>query len=453
MLERHIASSILEALADTRVLLLHGVRQTGKSTLVEWIATHEHPARYLTLDDAGVLAAARHDPGGFLKGLEGPVVLDEVQRAPELFPAIKRVVDHDRRPGRFLLTGSANVLSLPRLSESLAGRMEVLTLWPLSQGEIEGLREGFVDGVFAETLPRVPENGADRSDLIRRLLAGGYPEVLSRPSEDRRGAWFSAYVTTILQRDIRDLANIEGLTALPRLLALLAARVMAVMNVAEISRSSAMPLSTLQRYLALLETTFLVQRLPAWSRNLGKRLVKAPKLLLADTGLAAHLLGADMKRLTETPHLLGPLLENFVAMELRKQIAWSQTKPQMFHFRTQTGQEVDLVLEDKAGRIVGIEVKASATVSAQDFKGLRHLSEAVGKRFRRGVVLYAGSTAIPFGANLHALPVNALWQLGQTKANQVADMLKNKASVTRELLKERAKDKKREEAKFQKRKA
>jgi len=415
MFPRNLIRPLLKALADTRVLLLHGARQTGKSTLVQRIAATEHPARYLTLDDAGVLAAARGDPAGFLASLDGPVILDEVQRAPELFPAIKVVVDRARQPGRFLLTGSANVLLLPRLSESLAGRMEILTLWPLSQGEIEGVREGFVDEVFAGTLPSTTEGVMGRKELARRILQGGYPEAHSRETQERRSAWFNSYVTTILQRDVRDLANIEGLTTLPRLLALLASRVMGLMNVAEIARSIAIPLSTLQRYITLLETTFLIQRLPAWYGNLGKRLVKAPKLLLSDTGLAAHLMGVDAERLTRDLGLVGPLLENFVAMELHKQSAWSRTQPRMFHFRTQTGQKVDLVLEDKAGRIVGIEIKASATVGTQDFKGLRRLAEAVGRRFRRGVVLYTGSTAVPFGSSLHALPVSALWRLGAEK--------------------------------------
>ncbi|MBI4401527.1 MAG: ATP-binding protein [Nitrospirae bacterium] len=412
MFDRHITESLLDGLADTPVVMLHGARQTGKSTLAQWVAARAHPARYLTLDDAGVLAAARHDPAGFLAGLGGPVVLDEVQRAPELFLAIKAQVDRDRQPGRYLLTGSANVVLLPLLSESLAGRMETLALWPLSQGEIEERREGFVDAVFARTLPSMADGLPSRSEIVRRIVRGGYPEVLSRTAESRRSAWFSSYITTILQRDVRDLANIEGLTALPRLLALLSARVMALLNFAELSRSISIPLSTLKRYMALLETAFLIHMLPAWSGNLGKRLVKAPKLLFSDVGLAAHLLGVNAERLARDLGLFGQLLENFVTMELRKQITWSQVHPQMFHFRTQTGQEVDLVLEDQAGRIVGIEVKASATVSAQDFKGLRSLAEAVGKRFRRGIVLCTGSEAIPFGPHLHALPVSALWRLG-----------------------------------------
>ncbi len=411
MIRRNISTALLAALTDNPVVLLHGARQAGKSTLVQSIATKEHPARYLTLDDAGLLAAARGDPAGFIEGLEGPLVLDEVQRAPELFLAIKVSVDRDRKPGRFLLTGSADVMLLPDLSESLAGRMEVLTLWPLSQGEIEGVKEGFLDAVFSDRLPAKLEFRENKSKLLDRILRGGYPVVHGRVSEERQKAWFGSYVTTILQRDVRDLANIEGLTQLPRLLSLIAARATSFVNLSELSRSIAIPQTTLKRYMALLETTFLVRTLPAWSGNLGKRLVKAPKLVLGDTGLMSYLLGLSKRRLAMDTNLLGPLLEGFVIMELEKQLAWSQTQSRLFHFRTQTGHEVDIVLEDSAGRLVGIEVKAGATVSSQDFKGLRAFAEMTGRRFRRGAVLYTGNESIPFGRDLHALPVNALWSM------------------------------------------
>ena len=406
---RNIAPLPREALQDTPVVLLNGARQTGKSTLVGSGELGDYNARYLTLDEAGVLAAAEADPAGFLSGLEGPVILDEVQRSPGLFPAIKMEVDRDRRPGRFLLTGSANVLLLPRLSESLAGRMEIMTLWPLSQGEIEGVKEGFVDAVFGGDPLPIGDDPGGTPNLYERLLRGGYPEVLSRSSESRRRAWFDSYITTILQWDVRDLSNIEGLTQLPRLLSLLAARSASLVNYAELSRSASMPQSTLKRYVSLLEATFLVGTLPAWSSNLGKRLVRSPKLLLCDTGLISAMQGLNAERLASDPVLIGPLLENFVAMELRKQSAWSNTQPQLFHFRTQTGQEVDLVMENAAGRVVGVEVKSSATVGSRDFRGLRALAEASGDRFRRGIVLYTGKTAVPFGDNLHALPVSSLW--------------------------------------------
>jgi predicted AAA+ superfamily ATPase len=409
MIKRNITPSLLDALSDTPVLLLNGARQTGKSTLVKTISEREHPARYITLDDATVLAAVMHDPAGFLSGLSGPVVIDEVQRAPALFPAIKAEVDRDRRPGRFLLTGSANVLLLPRLSESLAGRMEILHLWPFSQGEIEGIRETFIDALFAARFHASATPKESPAALHARILKGCYPEAVSRAKDDRRGAWFESYITTILQRDIRDLAHIEGLTNLPRLLALIASRTPALLNFSELSRTLAVPQSTLKRYMTLLEATFLIQHLPAWSRNLGKRLVKTSKLVLNDTGFMSHLLGVNKERLAERK-FVGPLLENFVIMELIKQITWSVVKPTIFHFRTQTGQEVDIVLEDRSGKLVGIEVKASSTVTAQDFKGLHALAEIAGKRFYRGIVLYTGAEDVSFGENLFALPVGTLWK-------------------------------------------
>jgi predicted AAA+ superfamily ATPase len=410
MIKRHITSSLLAALSDSPVVLLHGARQTGKSTLVQHIAATDHPARYLTFDDATVLSAATADPAGFLAGTEGPVALDEVQRAPELFRAIKADVDRHRRPGRFLLTGSANVLMLPKLSESLAGRMEVLPLWPLSQGEIAGHREGFVDLLFNGGLSKFRPGTKEETDLVERILRGGYPEAHSRKEWNRRRAWFNPYVSTILQRDVRDLANVEGLSAMPRLLTLLASRAGALLNHAEVSRSLGIPQSTLKRYMALLEATFLIQLLPAWSGNLGKRLVKSPKLYLNDTGLLAGTLGQGDEKAFRDSQLLGPLLENFVVAELRKQISWSMTEPSLFHFRTLTGQEVDVVLESPSSDLVGIEVKASATVDARDFRGLHALAEQVGKRFRRGVVLYSGRETVPFGKDMHAVPLDALWR-------------------------------------------
>jgi predicted AAA+ superfamily ATPase len=379
--------------------------------LARHLASREHPSRYLTLDDAVVLSAAGHDAAGFLAELKGPVILDEAQRAPELFLAIKAQVDRSPQPGRFLLTGSADVLLLPQVSEALAGRMEILTLWPFSQAEISGTPANFLDALLAGSLHPFADPAEDGPGLRARLLLGGYPSVLSRSTPERRRAWFGAYITSILQRDVRDLAHIEGLTALPRLLSLLAARSCSLLNFAELSRSTAIPQSTLKRYFTLLETTFLVQLLPAWSSNLGKRLVKSPKVLLNDTGLSAYLLGLSEERLETDPALMGALLENFVAMEVRKQMGWSQTHLQAFHFRLQAGPEVDLVLEDAAGNIVGIEVKAKATVTARDFSGLQTLAEVTGRRFRRGVVLYTGSTSVSFSPNLHALPVNALWSL------------------------------------------
>jgi predicted AAA+ superfamily ATPase len=408
MYKRNIESELLSAIADTPVVLLNGARQTGKSTLAREFA-RSHSAPYITLDDATQLAAATSDAQGFLAGLGDRAVIDEVQKAPGLFSAIKMTVDRDRRPGRYLLTGSANVLLLPQISESLAGRMELITLLPLSQGELFGQRERFLDGVFAKSL-HVWQPG-EVMDLKGAVLAGAYPEVLQRPAGKRRDAWFAAYITALLQRDVRDLANIEGLTDMPRLLSLLAARVGSLLNLSELSRSSGIPNSTLKRYLSLLQATFLFQPLPAWSSNRGKRLIKSSKIHLIDSGLTAYLTGLTGQSLNRDPVFYGHLLENFVVNELRKQTGWSDTRVEMHHYRTTTGREVDILLEDAAGHLVGVEVKASATVVRKDFLGLDALAEDTGKRFVRGIVLYTGNESVSFTGNYLALPVSAIWRM------------------------------------------
>lgn len=408
MLSRNIEPGIRAALADTPVVLLNGARQTGKSTLVTALAI-ELGARYVTLDDATALSAASSDPLGFLKGLGPVAAIDEVQKAPALFPAIKALVDADRRPGRFLLTGSANVLVLPKVSESLAGRMEIISLAPLSQGELAGGRERFIDSVFAPDLPAY--SPGDAQNLISLVAAGGYPEAVGRAAGKRRDAWFASYISAILQRDVRDLAHIDGLTEMPRLLALLAARVGGLLNMSELSRSSGIAHTTLKRYLSLLEATFLFQPLPAWSANLGKRLIKSPKIHLVDTGLAAFLAGHTPQRLASDTGHLGHLLESFVVGELRKQATWADMRVGLYHYRTTAGQEVDIVLEDPAGSLAGIEVKSAATVHSKDFSGLRALAEDSGKQFLRGIVLYGGDQVVSFGERLVAAPIPALWRM------------------------------------------
>jgi predicted AAA+ superfamily ATPase len=405
MIARNLAPIVQAALADTPVVLINGPRQAGKSTLARALIEAGFDADYVTLDDAVALAAARADAPGFLGGFRRSVVIDEIQRAPGLFLALKASVDADRRPGRFLLTGSANVMLLPTIADSLAGRIEVRTLWPLSQGEIEGRRETFIDMLFGDGPPAVNGTGT----AIERALAGGYPEAIARSDTARRDAWFGAYVTTIIQRDIRDISKIDGAMAIPRLLALLASRATATLNMAELSRTLGLPHSTLARYMTLLELTFLVQTLPAWSTNIGKRLARTPKTLFTDTGLLGSIGGITIERLARDPNASGPLLENFVAMEIRKQSEWSRRSVALHHFRTARGNEVDLVLEDRAGRVVGIEVKATQTIGADAFKGLRMLRDELGDRFVRGVVLYGGRSSAAFGGRLHALPLDAVW--------------------------------------------
>lgn len=409
MYPRYLRKSLDAALADTRVVLLTGARQTGKSTLAQAYAS-ANGATYATFDDPNVLAAAK-DGAGFIRRLGERAVIDEVQRAPWLFSAIKLAVDRDRRPGRFLLTGSANVLLVPDVSDSLAGRMQILQLWPLSQGEIRSRQERFVDALFEGRDWSLLPAEAQHDDLPGLLVRGGYPEMVGRADPARREAWIASYVRTLIERDVRDLANIEGLVEMPRLIALLAARTGALMNVSEISRAVGIAHTTLKRYLTLLQATYVVTPLPAWSGNLGKRLIKTPKIHFPDSAVAASLARYDAERLTDDRGFLGHLLETFVVAELRKQAGWTTRDVGLYYYRTATGQEVDILLEDRRGRIAGIEVKASATIDSKDFAGLTALAEAAGKRFVGGVLLYAGNDVLPFGKKMYALPVSALWRV------------------------------------------
>ena len=395
------------------MVLLNGARQTGKSTLAQQVAGQRR-GQYLTLDDPATAGRARSDPSALIRAAGVFMVIDEVQHAPELFPAIKGVVDADGRPGRFLLTGSANVFLLPRLAESLAGRMEILPLHPLSQGELADNETNLVDALFDATPWQPGSLTLDRVSVCERVIAGGFPEVVARAPGERRDAWFRSHVASLLQRDVRDLANIEGLTDIPRLLALLAARSSALMNMSEVSRAAGIAHSTLRRYLTLLQTTFIFQPLPAWSNNIGKRFVKSPKIHLLDSGLAAHLRGdVDALVLARSPNL-GPLLETFVVQEIRKLLGWSRHAATPYHFRTAIGQEVDLVLEAPGQRIAGIEVKASSNVSQGDFSGLRALAETAGDKYVGGVVLYLGEQRLPFADKLWALPISTLWEAAET---------------------------------------
>lgn len=408
MFKRYLVSRVEEALTDTPVIFINGARQCGKSTLAKQLISKSYPAKYFSLDDIEILNAARSDPSGFIAGLGSPVILDEVQHLPELFPAIKAAVDHERTPGRFLLTGSTNISLIPELSKSLVGRIEIFNLWTLSQGEIDNYQETFLQNIFTDKFLHTLNN-KNANDLTTRIVRGGYPEVIRRTAETRKNAWFQAYINTILQRDIQELSRIEGLSDLPRLLKLIAARVATLLNFAELSRTMQFPQTTLKRYMTLLEGVFLISLLPAWSNNLGKRLVKSPKIMLNDTGLLTFLLGYNTEKLNNDFQALGPILENFVLNELRKQNSWSKTPVQFFHFRTQAGEEVDILIENAAGKIVGIEIKNKKTLTENDFKGLRSLAESLKEHFHRGILLYNGENTIPFGKNMHAIPISLIW--------------------------------------------
>ncbi len=404
---RNTTAALRSALRDTPAVLINGARQVGKSTLAKSLMVSG--SRYETLDAALTLAAASSAPEAFVEGLGDSVVIDEIQRAPELLLAIKKAIDEDRKPGRFLLTGSANVMTLPRVADSLAGRIEIQTLWPLSQGEIAGCVEGFVDACFDHGNFET-DHAADWDNLVQRMVVGGYPEAVKRSDPARRQIWFESLVTSIVERDLRELGNIDGLRQMPLLLKILASRAGGLQNLAEVSRITQIPGSTLKRYVGLFAAIFLYVELPAWHRNAEKKLLKSPKTYINDTGLLCSLSGADAARLAADRTKAGQILENFVVMELMKQRAWSRTRPRLYHMRTQAGKEVDVILEAPDGRLVGIEIKASGKVGPGEFAGLKAFAEMVGSALVRGIVLHTGKETASFGDNLIAMPVSALWR-------------------------------------------
>lgn len=411
MYQRNIVANIKEAMTDSPVILLNGARQTGKSTLMQNLSEAGIDVDYVTMDDTTVLEAAKKDADAFLRGFTKSVIIDEIQRIPDLFVPLKATVDKYRKPGRFILTGSANIFMLPALSESLAGRMEILTLMTLSQGELIGKKEQFLSLLFSDKNFDGHVEPIDRKLLFENMLSGGFPEVISRNTTGRRNSWFNSYTTTILQRDVRDISNIQGLSSLPRLLQLLAVRTGKLINMAEISNSIGIPVTTLNRYLTLLEATFLVNVIQPWSENIGKRLIKTPKLYLNDTGLSAHLQGLTIDKLWKEPMMTGALTEHFVLLEIMKQQTWSDIPCKIFHYRTASGSEIDFILEDNSGRVAGVEVKSSSSVQGKDFKTLESLADELGDRFMKGVVFYTGERVVRFGEKLWAIPIQALWQL------------------------------------------
>jgi hypothetical protein len=400
---------LLEALADTPVVLIHGSRQCGKTTLAQAIGSRRDYT-YFTFDDPVTLGAATADPVGFVGDLPERSILDEVQRVPALFPALKSVVDRRRTPGRFLLTGSSNVLLVPTLADSLAGRMGILRLHPLAQCELEGRAPRFLEALFESAFKA---RRADRlgKALVERIVAGGYPAALARSTPRRRSAWYRDYLETLVQRDVRSLARIGSLEALPRLLALAAGQTARLINISDLGSPFQLSRPTIRDYVTLLERVFLLEELPPWHSNRLSRLVKAPKLHVGDTGLACSLLGAGVSSLVQDRATLGQLLETFVFQELRRQASWHEEEIHFYHYRDRDGAEVDVVLERGAGQVAGVEVKAGATVTPTDFRSLRRLQEAAGKRFAEGVVLYDGETCASFGDRLHAVPIRTLWEM------------------------------------------
>jgi predicted AAA+ superfamily ATPase len=407
---RHIAETLRSRLADSRVVVLTGPRQIGKTTLTRQLS-EERDGTYVTLDDPGVLSAASADPSGFLDR-RAPLVIDEFQWAGDpLLRAIKAAVDRDPRPGRFVLTGSTHFLTVPTLSESLAGRVALVEMGPLTQGELRGVRERFVDRLFdgRTALLRAKPERLARRDYAGPVAVGGYPGVVPLAAGRRRRTLLDL-AQTVTARDVVRFASIHGVARLRTLLQLLAARTGQELNVTAVASELGAVRQTTDAYLDLLETVYLVARVPAWSRHPRGRVVRHPKLHLVDSGFACALLGVDATALAEPDApMAGPLLETFVAGELSRQLAWAGTEARLHHFRHHDGGEVDLVLETPDGRIAGVEVKAAASVRGEDFRGFRDLAAAAGKRFVSGAVLYLGEESLPFGDRLCALPVSALW--------------------------------------------
>ena len=402
---RYAERSLAESLADSPAVLIHGPRQSGKTTLAR-VVGDPRGYDYINFDDNIARTAALSDPAGFVGSLSERTVLDEVQRVPSLFTALKQEIDARRSPGRFLLTGSSQVLLVPTLSDSLAGRMEILRLHPLSQGEMHGAVPNFLNDLFSGMFPT---SRADRlgDDLAARIADGGYPAALAR-SPSRRPSWYRNFIDTQLQRDVRDLARISTLDVMPRLLTAAASQTARLYNLSNMASPFQLSRPTIGDYVALLERLFLIDRLPPWHRNQLSRLVKTPKLHIGDTGLGCALLGVNGRALAHDRELLGQYLESFVLQELKRQSVSQDMPLEFFHYRDRDQVEVDIVIERGAREVAGVEVKAAATVTPSDFRGLRKLKKAVGERFAAGVVVYDGEISAGFGDGMFAMPIRHL---------------------------------------------
>lgn len=403
---RWIAPRISEALSDTPVVLLAGPRQAGKTTLARQIAV-QRGLRYLTLDDELTLMSAREDPVGLIRSLD-QAVIDEVQRAPALLLAIKKSVDEDRRPGRFLLTGSANLMALPTVADSLAGRMETLSLLPLSQSEIASRPTNWIDGAFAGQLPAVAEPALGH-DLVERVLRGGYPEALSRATAKRRVTWARQYIDALIQRDVRDVADIDKLDQLPRYLRALAQTAGQMCNHTQLGGQVGLDGKTVARYMGVFEHMYLLKRIEVWTRNHLNRVVKTPKLQFIDSGLLAALLDLTAEAVQQSRTRFGNVLETFVYGELLKHTTTAHGDYRLLYYRDADQVEVDVVIENALGELVGVEVKAAASVRETDLRGLKKLAHLAGAQFKMGVLLYDGTETLPLGNGIWAVPLSTLW--------------------------------------------
>jgi len=407
LIPRLAEQELRASLADTPIVFVQGPRQCGKTTLVQQVGT-KRGYQYLSLDEHMLLESARRDPTGFVHRLPKLAILDEVQRVPELFLPLKAAVDRGRVPGRFMLTGSTNVLLMPKLADSLAGRLASIRLHPLAQCEIERTPPRFLTDLLKGSFP-LRRSAMLGEQLAERMVGGGFPAALARSSPGRRRKWYLDYIDSLVQRDVRDLARVSSLETLPRLLKAAAAMTARLLNVTELGSSFGLSRPTIRDYVTLLARLYLLDELQPWHSNRLSRLVKTPKLHLADTGVACALLGISAAALWRDRTLLGQMLESFVLAELRRQASGQSEPIDLWHFRDRDGVEVDFVVGHAGDRISGIEVKASATVHASDLRGLRQLRAAAGKKFGCGVVLYDGEHAVGMESDLFCVPLAALW--------------------------------------------
>lgn len=405
-LPRYAERPLARALEDSPVVCLLGPRQCGKSAL----AQHLDAVRpYLTFDDSNLLAAAAADPAGFVAGLPRIVTLDEIQRVPTLLPAIKLSVDRDRRAGRFLLTGSADLLLLPAVSESLAGRMEVVPLHPLTEAEKDRRPGRFLERILAGAVKtRVRPGTPAPQDLVKRLLQGGFPEAARRPASRLR-QWHRAYLDALINRDARNVANLRSLDHLGNLLTLLAHQTAQLVNVNAAAKHLGIRRETVENHFSALERLFLVRRVSAWHPNDARRLVKAPKVHVVDSGVAATLAGLSADAWNTERNRFGHVLESFVLQQLVAQAGWTDPELRFWHYRDKDQIEVDVVIS-RGRHVWGVEVKAGATVTPADGRGLHRLAEIAGKHFQGGVILHAGTSTLPTAdARVLAVPLAELW--------------------------------------------
>jgi predicted AAA+ superfamily ATPase len=406
---RFIESEVREILLDTPVVLIHGARQCGKTTLACVIGRDEN-YEYVSFDDNNTLSSAQSDPIGFIARLGDKVILDEIQRVPALFAAIKLSVDENRQPGRFILTGSANLLAFPQLSDSLAGRMEVVHLRPLARTEMAArpvnLFHLLFSGEFEENLHhfRLERLAQGLADAI---VMGGYPSAVTRKSFKRMLAWYQQYINMIIQRDVQEVAQIRHLDIVPKLIKLVAGQTSRLFNGSKYASPFSISRPTILEYLTILEQLFLIERLQPWFTNRLSQLIKSPKVHMSDTGLACALLGVTSQKLWSDRALFGQLVETFVYQELKKYSGWHDQQLLFYHFRDKLKYEVDIVVEQGL-QYIGIEVKAAATVELQDFRGLSRMRQALEDQFVLGIVMYDGDKVLPFGDRMLAAPVSVL---------------------------------------------